>query len=480
MTSHREAPAISGDPAADNTDLYAFVSPDNPKTVTFISNFIPLQEPAGAPNFFKFADDVLYEIMIDNDGDGQEEVTYQFRFKSELVYPDSFLYNVGPITYNKTEDYYVNINVSQRYSLTKVVGSRRSGTATQLAFGMVTPPVNIGPRSTPDYDTALVPPSIYSFSDGYKVFAGQRADGFYVDLGAVFDLGDLRPFQNLHLIPSAAAPGVNVLKGYNVNSIALQAPIQEVTSNWSIPSDVNDPAAVIGVWSSASRQKASILSTDPKQNTLSGPWQQVSRLGMPLINEAVIPLGKKDYWNYQDPVNDSQFAQYYADPSLQNLLPVLYPNVFPNLAEFLKQSASSRPRADLEAVLLTGIPKGIISGFQNFTGTTQADELRVNLAIPPSTTNTNPGKDDASRLGLLGGDISGFPNGRRVFDNTVAVVLRAVAGATYPLVNPKYTADKAAALLTDGTSNDLQYLSTFPYLATPYQGYSHEHDPEDE
>jgi hypothetical protein len=321
----------------------------------------------------------------------------------------------------------------------------------------------------------MVPPTVYSFPNGYKTFAGQRADGFYVDLGSIFDLAALRPFQNLHLIPTPAAPGVNGLKGFNVNSIALQVPIQEVTSNGSIPTSVTDPAATIGVWTSASRQKVAIMGE--KQGT--GPWTQVSRLGMPLINEVIIPLGRKDGWNATDPVNDSAFLQYYLDPQLQNLLPVLYPTVFPNLAALLTNPPSSRPRADLQAILLTGIPAGVIPGFQNYTGSVLADQLRLNLAIPPSTTNNNPGPTDAIRFGLLGGDLSGFPNGRRVFDNVTAVELKAVAGATYGLV-ATYTPDGAAGQLTDGTTNDQAYLDQFPYLGTPYQGYMHEHDPEDE
>jgi hypothetical protein len=473
MTSHREAPSILNDPAADNTDVYAFVSPDAPKTVTLISNFIPFQEPAGGPNFYKFADDVLYEIMIDNNGDGVEDVTYQFTFTSEFVDPTSFLYNVGPISYNSMGDFYENINVSQRYSVTKVVGPRRTGQAKVLAYGMKTPPVNVGPRSTPNYDTDLVPPAIYSFADGYKTFAGQRADGFYVDLGSIFDLGTLRPFENYHLISTPAASGVNTLKAFNVNSIAIQVPISEVTSDGGIPSSVTDPAATIGVWSSASRQKASVLQGGPNGTTQeSGPWTQVSRLGMPLINEVVIPIAMKDVWNQQTPSGDSQFLAYYADPALQNLLPVLYPKVFPNLAAFLTAAPASRPRLDLEAILLTGLPAGIIPGFQNYTGSTQADELRLNLAIPPSSTNTNPAATDKTRLGLLGGDLSGFPNGRRVFDNTVAVELQAIAGVTYALVNSKFTPDGAASQLTDGTTNAVPYLSNFPYLGTPYSGYS--------
>ncbi len=471
MTSHREAPSISNDPAADNTDLYAFVSPDAPNTVTFISNFVPMQEPAGGPNFAKFGNDVLYEIMVDNDGDGMEEVTFQFNFATTVLNSGTFLYNVGPVSFDSASGSYKNLNVIQTYSVTKVIGDRRTGKQSVVANGLLCPPVNIGPRSTPNYES-LVTPAIHTLSNGWKVFAGQRADGFYVDLGSIFDLGTLRPFENLHLIPTPAASGVDGTKGFNVHSIALQVPITDVTENGQTPSGVGDPAATIGVWTTASRRVVTLLS----YGISTGPWTQVSRLGNPLINEVVIPLGSKDTWNTSIPFNDQQFLSYYNDPGLMNLLPVLYPNVFPNLATLLQQSPSSRPRADLVAILLTGIPAGIIPGFQNFTGKRTADMLRLNLAIPPALATTNPASDSASRFGLLGADASGFPNGRRVFDNVTAIELRALAGATFGLVS-SYTPDKAASLLTDGTNNPVPYLETFPYLPTPYQGYMHSHDP---
>jgi hypothetical protein len=475
MTSHREAPSISNDPAADNTDLYAFVSPDAPSTITFISNFVPMQEPAGGPNFAKFGEDVLYEILVDNDADGKEEITFQFNFGTTVLNSGTFLYNVGPISFDPSSGNYKNLNVIQTYTLTLVTGDRRTGQKSVIASGLLSPPVNVGPRSTPNYGTNLVPPAIYTLPNGWKVFAGQRADGFYVDLGSIFDLGTLRPFENLHLISTPAAPGVDGTKGFNVHSIALQVPISAVTKSGQTPSSVNDPAATIGVWTTASRRKVRILDT----GIATGPYSQVSRLGNPLINEVIIPLGSKDYWNTSFPSNDAQFLNYYNDPGLQNLLPVLYPNVFPNLATLLQTPPASRPRADLAAILLTGIPAGIISGFQNFTGATPADMLRLNLAIPPALSTTNPASDSKARFGILGGDLSGFPNGRRVFDNVTAVELRALAGATYGLV-ASYTPDGAASLLTDGTTNDQPYLEKFPYLATPYQGYAHLHDPEDE
>jgi hypothetical protein len=451
MSSHREAPEIAKDPVADNTDFYAFVSPDQPDKVTLIANFVPLEEPAGGPNFYEFGDDVLYEINIDNDGDAVEDITYQFRFHTETRNPESFLYNTGPITTIDSP----NWNRPQFYSVTQVV----KGQATVLASGLACPPCNIGPRSTPNYQQ-LAAAAVHQLPDGGSVFAGQRAEGFYVDLGSIFDLADLRPFQHLHLIPSPDAPGVNGTQGYNVHSIAIQVPRRHVTKGNYYPSDPNDPRSVIGAYASASRRKATVLQSNG-QDVETGPWMQVSRLGEPLINEVIIPLGDKDRWNALDPVMDNQFVKYYAHPELARLLPVLYPGVFPHLAAYKK------PRVDLEAILLTGIPSGIIPGFQNFTGKTPADLVRLNLAIPPAA--------KPNILGIIGGDLAGFPNGRRVFDDIVTVELRAVAGVTIPLVDPSFTPDAAASVITDFNPPHIpagvRYEQHFPFLGLPFGGY---------
>jgi hypothetical protein len=250
MSSHREAPEISKDPVADNTDVYAFVSPDNSDTVTLIANYIPLEGPAGGPNFFEFGDDVLYEIHIDNNGDAVDDITYQFRFETRLRNPDTFLYNTGPI--NSLDD--PNWNKRQFYSITKV----EDGRMTVSAEGLASPPCNIGPFSTPNY-TALAQAAVHNLPTGETVFAGQRAEGFYVDLGSVFDLVDLRPFQNLHVNPLPAAPGVNGTNRLNVHTIALQLPKTMLTRDGSNPTDPTDPRSVIGVYASASRRKAKIL-----------------------------------------------------------------------------------------------------------------------------------------------------------------------------------------------------------------------------
>jgi len=294
-----------------------------------------------------------------------------------------------------------------------------------------------------------------------RVFAGQRADAFHVDLGSIFDLGALRPFENLHLIPSAAAAGVNSLQGFNVHSIALQVPITEVTRSGKLPTNVASPGAVIGVWASASRRKSRIFDPRTGEYKHHGPWEQVSRLGNPLFNEVIVPMAEKDAWNAHRPKYDQAYAKFVNHPELAKLLPVLYPGVFPHLAGYHKA------RADLNAILLTGIPKGVVPGFQNYTGPVEADMLRLNLAIPPAS-SPNP-------LGLVGGDAAGYPNGRRVDDDVVTIELRAVAGATIPLVDPSYTVDGAAGVVKDGTSNtNTSATDTFPYLGNPGGGYQTE------
>ena len=460
MSSHREAPEISKDPVADSTDVYAFVSPDDCDTVTLIANYIPLQGAAGGPNFYEFGDDVRYEIHVDNTGDGRPDVSYQFDFTTHLRNPDTFLYNTGPILSIDSP----NWNRHQTYTLTRVEAGGRS---TVLGRNLTCPPCNIGPLSTPHYER-LAAEAVHTVGKGRKVFAGQRAEGFYVDLGAIFDLGNLRPFQELHNqygmhVFDKSAPGVNTTKELNVHSLAIQVPISELTRGGWTGGNVQDPRATIGVWTTASRRQARVIDPGTGKEHESGPYVQVSRLGNPLFNEVLVPMSRKDQWNALPPSDDKRFAQYVAHPELASLLPALYPGVFPNL-EKLDQAGTSR--ADLLAILLTGIPSGIVPGFQNFTGSTEADMLRLNVAVPPAK--------KPQILGLIAGDAAGFPNGRRVFDDVVTVELRAIAGVTYALVNKGYTPDVAAGEITDGlTPKDVKnpYLNHFPYLGVPYCGF---------
>ena len=447
MSSHREAPEISKDPVADSTDLYAFVSPDRPDTVTLIANYIPLQSPAGGPNFYEFGDDVLYKIHISNAGHSKSDLAFGFRFRTRFTTPDSFLYNTGPITSLNSP----NWNSKQFYTVTRWEGSGHRVIASNLAC----PPCNVGVASTPDYEHNLGAPAVHDIGNGIRVFAGQRSEQFYVDLGAIFDLGDLRPFQHLNAFHKMAdAHGVNATNRLNVHTIAIQIPISHVT---------RPGHPTIGVWTSAERQRARISNGEGAGHSHHGPFTQVSRLGNPLFNEVIVPIGDKDRWNQVAPHNDAQFVKYVAHPELAKLLPVLYPGVFPHLAAL---NASGKKRADLEAILMTGIPAGIVPHFSNFTGPVPADMLRLNTKIKPS--------HKPNVLGVLGGDLAGFPNGRRIVDDVVTIELRAIAGVTVPLVDPKYKPDAAAGALTDGlTGSSVKNgpLSHFPYMGVPYDGF---------
>jgi Domain of unknown function (DUF4331) len=446
-SSHREAPVISEDPVADNVDTYAFVSPDRPDTVTLIANYIPLEEPAGGPNFNKFGDDVLYALHVDNDGDADEDITYEFRFTTQVRNPNTFLYNTGPITSLDDPDW----NIRQSYSVTRV-GERGRGEV--LGQNLATPPVNVGPRSTPDYP-ALASAAVSDLPGGIKVFAGQRDDPFYVDLGSVFDLAGLRPFNMLHVLPLPTMPGVDGVGGFNTHTIAIQVPIAQLTV-------FNRPT--IGVYASASRQRVTVINNDGSRRG-AGDWRQVSRLANPLINEVVIPLGEKDRWNASEPEDDARFVGRFTEPEVTRLENALYP---------VLDDAPETGRGDLVAVLLTGVP-GV-----NFTGSTQADLIRLNTSIPPS----GP-VGTGNRLGALGGDLAGFPNGRRLEDDTPDIELRAFACGYGPVVGPIVegfgfcggNANRTPNnLLGDGVdANEKPFLTMFPYVATPHQGYEHGH-----
>jgi hypothetical protein len=468
MSSHREAPSISQDPVADNADTYAFVSPDDPSTVTIIANYVPLEGPPGGPNFFEFGDDVLYSIYIDNDGDALPEITYQFQFNTKLRNEDTFLYNTGQIdsldspNWNKRQFYSVSVIKGHGPGMNgKKQHHEQDGKGKMLAKDLASPPCNIGPFSTPNYPPLAIA-AVHNLPSGETVFAGQRADPFYVDLGSVFDLADLRPFQSLHVGgPLANMPGVDTLSNINVHTIAIKVPISMLTRDGSTPTNVMDGKAVLGIWAGASRRKVRVIDDHGNGTMGSGPWMQVSRLGNPLFNEVIVPLGDKDRWNAVDPIDDSGFEKYVNQPELAQKLPLLYPGVFSNLAAY-----NGKPRADLHAILLTGIPAGIVPGFQNLTGPNPADMLRLNVAVHP-TADPNP-------IGLVAGDAAGFPNGRRLVDNIVAIELNAVAGLTIPLVDSSFTPDAAAGVLTDGTSpTERVFLDTFPYVGVPHDGYDY-------
>jgi hypothetical protein len=455
-SSHREAPLIANDPAADNTDLYAFVSPDDPSKVTIIANYIPLEEPAGGPNFNEFDPAVRYEIHIDNNGDAVDDISYYFRFhtvqKSGKDGVSSFLYNNDQIT-SITDP---NLLARQTYSVTRVA----NGTSTQLGGDLPAVPANIGPRSTPDY-AALAAQGVRSLGST-KVFAGPRDDAFFVDLGSIFDLGGLRPFNSFHVLPLGTADGVDGVSGFNTNTIAIQVPVSQLRRDSSHPT--------IGVWAAASRKATRTISTDGSLHW-SGPWVQVSRLGNPLVNEVIIPRHLKDYWNGQQPRNDKQFEQYYLNPELAGLVNFLYP-ALPNVA--------TTNRTDLSLILLQGVPT------VNNTGPVKADLLRLNTAIPPCTADARD--DNIGNCRALGvffngtdaaADLSAFPNGRRLEDDVTDIEIRAVIQGYGPILNSLFGLPNLSPnnVVGDGVNKnpDGPFLTTFPYIGLPNQGYSHAH-----
>ena len=443
-SSHREAPLISQDPMADNTDLYAFRSPDRPDTVTIVANYIPLEPPASGPNFPAFDDTVLYEIHIDNDGDSREDLTYQFRFHTETRDPDTFLYNTGPIT-SLTDPSW---NRPQTYTVKLVAhgagDSDRSSRVEVLGRDIATPPDNIGPRSTPNYD-ALAAGAVTMLRGGVAVFAGQRDDPFFVDLGSIFDLAGLRPFNPLHAIPLPSEPGRDAVARFNTHAIAIQVPIAQI---------VRAGHPTIGIYASASRREVRILKDDGT-TAGDGRFVEVSRLGEPLINEAVIPLGRKDFWNRSEPEDDAQFASFYTSPEVSRLENLLYGGALAPI--------DAANRADLVSILLTGVP-GL-----NFTGPRPADLLRLNTSVAPSAA-----AGAGNRLGVLSGDLAGFPHGRRLEDDVVDIELRAFAQGYGSFLHTLLGLPNKSPnnLLGDGVdANDRPFLAHFPYLAAPHQGY---------
>jgi Domain of unknown function (DUF4331) len=398
-SSHREAPLISEDPSADNTDVYAFRSPDKPDTLTILSNFIPGEDPAAGPNYYTFSPTARYDIYIDRNGDGKPDVSYYFRFKR----------NNGP--------YFLGDTV-QPYTVTRVENGKSTVVATAK-----TPPDNIGPRSTPNYHGVAMD-AVADLSGGGKVFAGQRDDPFFADVGDIFDLVAIRKGTG------STGGGKDFLAGYAVHTIGLQIPISQVDTK----------SHTIGIWSAADRQRASVKS----HGKGSGQWVQVSRLGNPLINEVVIPTPLKDHWNASSPANDKQFVQYYKTPILAAVINKLYKGL--NVPE--------TNRDDLVQVLLTGIPN------VTFTGNTLADELRINLSTPVTPA------DKFSRLGVLGGDNQGWPNGRRLGDDVIDIAEQAVGGFLKGNKLP----------LGDGVDNgDTSPMAAFPYIADPQSGAADTH-----
>jgi hypothetical protein len=391
-SSHREAPLISEDPSADNTDLYAFRSPDRPDSVTIVSNWIPGEDPAAGPNYYTFSPSARYNIFIDRNGDARPDITYRFRFQR----------TAGPLFLG---------NTVQKYTATKTVNGK-----TRILTWATTPPNNIGPRSTPNY-RQLAAKAVVN-ARGTRVFAGQRDDPFFGDIGAIFDKLAFRKGTG------ASGGGKDFFAGYAVHTIALQIPISELQAK----------SSTIGVWSSTERRNVTVAGKVRKG------WTQVSRIGNPLVNEVVVPTRFKDLWNRSHPVADKQFAGPVLTPVLAKLMNDLY-----------KVNAPETNRDDLVAVFGTGV-KGL-----NYTGPTVADMLRLNYSIPVTP------KERQNRLGVIAGDNGGFPNGRRLEDDVVDIAERVMAG---------FLKGNKVELGDGVNAGDVGPMGFFPYVHDPADGFS--------
>jgi len=464
-SSHREAPMIAGMPRVDNTDLYAFRSYESGREgyVVVLANFIPLQDAYGGPNYFNMDPDALYEIHIDNNGDGREDLTYSFKFKNtirgialniggtDVPIP---LANAGQITTGSVP----TMNVVQSYSINQIAGPKRgsAGTAVNAILGgseFEKPQDNIGNKSIPNYQDyagmhirgVTLPGCTPPTGTFPRVFVGQRREGFGVNLGEIFDLVNIAVPK---VIGSRSGSG-NATSYKNVTTIALELPISCITT-------ANEP--VIGVWSTTSLPPNRIGSTS------TAPYVQVSRLGMPLVNEVVIGLPDKDKFNMSEPKDDGQFAKYVTNPTLPALLGVLY-------ADAGVQAPSVFPRADLVAAFLTGVPN--VNQPKNVVA---SEMIRLNTALPvtPKGSQNSLGAaacfvNGALTLANPGCDPAGFPNGRRPGDDVVDIELRVAMGYLLPPGNGKPAS--ASLPYTDGVLvEDSQFDDHFPFLMPPIPG----------
>ncbi len=484
-SSHREAPNIMLDPAADNTDVYVFTAADAPGAMTMVANWHPFEDPAGGPNFYRFDDRARYYMNIDNTGDGRADIRYRFTFKTRIRNPNTFLAALPQVTSINDPD----LNITQRYDVYRETMRRgRVARSTRVARNLPVAPSNIGPKTMPNY-SAIAAGANRRMRGGGRVFAGQRDDPFFVDLGATFDAINLRNGTG------NAGGGKDDVAGYNVQSIVMQVPEAQVTRNGRAVSGPTAGNAVVGVWSSTERRRLEVTNANYNQEVLAnnsrGQTQrarpererrtqtrqmpastaqagrngrpssdanfvQVSRLGNPLVNEVIIPLGRKDEFNRTTPDQDAaRFGRFVVEPELARVLNALYPGL--NVPE--------ENRADIVTALLQGIPdlNRQVAG----ANAPAVDTIKMNMGTPPAGT--------PNRFGVLAGDVQGFPNGRRLEDDVVDIELRVVGGFLVGNQLP----------LGDGVDqNDKPFLTQFPYVAEPDSGFEAEikrieppHDP---
>lgn len=476
-SSHRDAPLLSEDPAADASDLYAFRTPQNatdlslvPNTLVILANYWPLQEPGGGPNWPRFSDGVLYEIKIDNTGDAVEDITYQFRFRTEYLKPDSILLANDPVSARDA----AALQVRQRYTVTR---ADRGGATTVLLRDQLTPPVYAGTYTLGSAATyeGLAQTAVYALggdlSGQGRVFAGQRDDPFYGDLGSLFDLLRVRcqatPNTAVGCGAGGTVRGVDYVAGYNVHTLALQIPITRLLRTNAAASGKD---VILGIWTTASRPRVTIRRAPPLESAenvrtqdAAGPWVQISRLGLPLINELLIPLAAKDFYNTRAPAQDGAFfAAARGSQALQN------PELAGLLQRFYGINVPAAGRTDLTELLQFQIdPNASGTPLPPFRGKIYplpaADILRIDTSLPaPADLSSNR----SGALGVAGGTLDtsvGFPNGRRLQDDVVDITERILGGALRGVT--------AANSLGDSVdSNDKPFMTQFPYVPTPWSG----------
>ncbi len=435
-SSHREAPNIMLDPSADNTDVYAWTAPGAEGALTIASNWIPGQVPANGPNFFRFDDRARYYNNVDSNGDGVADIRYRFTFDTEIRNPNSFLY-AGPGTTGFEDP---KLNVIQRYDVVRETYNAKGKLKQKRKVGNDLPaaPPNIGPKTFPNYGN-FVAGATRTLKDGTKLFVGSRDDPFYVDLGATFDA------INVRVGTGNEGQGKDDFSGYSTSTTVMQIPERLVTRDGEPVASADAKNAVVGIWSSTERRRLEVTNADfdAKSKGKGGKkWVQVSRLGNPLVNEVVIPLGMKDRFNRTTPDRDAElYGQFVTQPELAAVLNALF-----------DVNAPETDRTDIVQAVLQGIP-GLNEHRGKFAGT-PVDTLKLNLGVPPT--------DSPNRFGVIGGDNAGYPNGRRLEDDVVDIDLQVIAGILV---------DNAVPLGDGVDENDKSFLGQFPYLAAPDSGF---------
>ncbi|MGH2714549.1 MAG: DUF4331 domain-containing protein [Thermoleophilaceae bacterium] len=437
-SSHREAPGSSLDPTGDWTDVYFFTPNDDPGSAVVVGNVIPFEDPAGGPLFYSLDPNAHYYLNFDNTGDGRHDIRYRFEIEDIIDKRTRLaLGQSGQVTSVDDPD----LLLRQTYDVVREEYNRRGKLtdSDEVAEDLPVAPSNFGPKTMPNYQ-ALVDQSVKPLPGGGQVFVGQRDDAFFIDLGMTFDLINFRDATT-----GNAGGYKDDVAGYSVHSFVLKLPEKALTRNGKSVSGADASNAAVGVWASTERRKLEV--TDGRDRGGAGPWVQVNRLGNPLINELFIPISRKDEFNRTEPQDDGpNFGQYALEPELIKALNALF-----NLG--IKET----DRTDIVQALFTGIP-GLT---QIGSDPAAADTLKLNLGVPP----TAPGQ--ASRFGVIGGDLAGLPNGRRLFDDTVDIFLRVAGGF---LVPPAQGGKQLP--LGDGVDvNDKAFLPTFPYAAAPDSGF---------